>query len=271
MRILGLTLLISVTGFVPKVVLRVSSILKAQDEDIDGPIDSGTFQLWEQQERVAAIDEIRTRAEEDEDRIPGSGLPDYMLRMIEQFEEYDEVVQEAIPAAQLPLIAVIGRPNTGKSTIVNRLSNSFKDGAIVNDEAGVTRDPTYRVGSWDGYNFQVVDTGGIVFEDREDIFADKITQQALLALEVATAAILVCDGQQGVLGLDEELGAWLRKNNKVPLFLAVNKCESETNGMLQAVQFWDLDLETHILLVVSMAQVWANYWRTSLSRQRCLR
>jgi GTP-binding protein len=122
------------------------------------------------------------------------------------------------------------------------LTDSFKDGAIVHDEPGITRDRTYRSGMWNDYNFQCVDTGGIVFDDTEDIFADKITQQALLALNEATAAIMVCDGKEGVNPLDLVLADWMRRNNKVPLYLAVNKCESETQGIAQAQDFWSLGL-----------------------------
>jgi GTPase len=75
----------------------------------------------------------------------------------------------------------------------------------VHDMPGITRDRTYRLAAWNDYNFQVVDTGGIVFEDTDDIFADRITEQALLALKEASAAILVCDGQQGVTSLDCKL------------------------------------------------------------------
>ena len=95
---------------------------------------------------------------------------------------------------------------------------------------------------WNDYNFQVVDTGGIVFDDVEDIFADKITQQALLALSEATAALMVCDGKEGLNPLDSVLADWLRKKNKVPLYVAVNKCESETQGIAQAQDFWSLGL-----------------------------
>jgi GTPase len=95
---------------------------------------------------------------------------------------------------------------------------------------------------WCDYNFQIVDTGGIVFDDTADIFAEQITHQALIALAEAKAAILVCDGQEGLTQLDREIAGWLRKNNKVPVFVAVNKCESETQGACQAQEFWELGL-----------------------------
>jgi small GTP-binding protein len=207
---------------------------------------STQFDVWEAEE----MEEQRREAEEAVLAAQASGtedeLPEYMLRLLQQFDDHGSLFDDSPPvqASRLPIIAVIGRPNTGKSTIVNRLSNSFKDGAIVHDEPGITRDRTYRVGMWNDFNFQVVDTGGIVFDDVEDIFADKITQQALLALGEATAAMMVCDGKEGVNPLDLILADWLRKNNKVPLYLAVNKCESETQGIAQAQDFWSLGLGT---------------------------
>lgn len=120
----------------------------------------------------------------------------------------------------------------------------MQDGAIVHDEPGITRDRTYRTGFWNDFNFQVVDTGGIVFEDTKDIFAHQITHQALLALKEASAAIFVCDGQEGLTMMDITIAEWLRKNCKVPLYLAINKCESHTVGMTQALEFWDLGLGT---------------------------
>ena len=203
---------------------------------------------WEREERELLMSDMMEKAKEDfstDGEGDGENLPDYMLRMISSFEEDGGFFAQdvpSIPAEELPIIAVIGRPNTGKSTIVNRLTNSFKDGAIVHDEPGITRDATYRIGEWNGYKFQCVDTGGIIFEDTEDIFAEKITYQALLALETADAAVLVTDGQVGITAMDLELADWLRKNNKVPLYLAVNKCESETQGTLQASEFWEAGL-----------------------------
>lgn len=110
----------------------------------------------------------------------------------------------------------------------------------MHDEPGITRDRTYRLAEYGEYNFQVVDTGGIVFDDTKDIFADRITQQALIALKEANVAIMVCDGKEGLTQLDDILADWLRKNNKVPVYVAVSKCESETQGISQAQEFWRL-------------------------------
>ena len=83
------------------------------------------------------------------------------------------------------MIAVLGRPNVGKSSLVNRLCSSQSGGAIVADESGITRDRTYRYGEFMNRRFQVVDTGGLVFDDREGLFAREIREQALVAIEEA--------------------------------------------------------------------------------------
>lgn len=119
-----------------------------------------------------------------------------------------------------------------------------QEGAIVHDEPGITRDRTYRVAQYGEYNFQVVDTGGIIFDDSKDIFADRIIEQATIALQEASVAVVVCDGMEGVTPLDEILVDWLRKSRKIPILLAVNKCESEKNGFLQSQEFWKLGAGT---------------------------
>jgi GTPase len=138
----------------------------------------------------------------------------------------------------LPIVAVIGRPNVGKSTLVNRLAGDQQ--AIVHDEPGITRDRTYRPAFWRDRDFQVVDTGGLVFDDDTE-FLPLIREQALAALTEASVAIFVVDGQAGPNPSDRELADWLRKQ-KVPVLLAVNKCESVEQGLVQAAQFWELGL-----------------------------
>ncbi|EKD09343.1 ribosome biogenesis GTPase Der [Limnospira platensis] len=137
-----------------------------------------------------------------------------------------------------PIVAIIGRPNVGKSTLVNRLTQT--QDAIVHDQPGMTRDRTYRSAYWQDREFTVVDTGGLVFDDDTE-FLPLIREQALIALGEATAAIFVVDGQTGPTGGDEAIASWLRQQ-KVPILLAVNKCESPTQGLTQAAQFWELGL-----------------------------
>ncbi|BCL37766.1 ribosome biogenesis GTPase Der [Nostoc sp. MS1] len=138
----------------------------------------------------------------------------------------------------LPIVAIIGRPNVGKSTLVNRLAG--EQTAIVHDEPGVTRDRTYLQAYWSDREFQVVDTGGLVFNDDTE-FLPLIRQQALAALSEACAAIFVVNGQTGPNSADEEIAEWLRQQ-PVPVFLAVNKCESPEQGSIQAAEFWELGL-----------------------------
>ncbi|MBE9124712.1 MULTISPECIES: ribosome biogenesis GTPase Der [unclassified Coleofasciculus] len=138
----------------------------------------------------------------------------------------------------LPIVAVIGRPNVGKSTLVNRLA-SVTD-AIVHDEPGVTRDRTYRSAFWQDREYSVVDTGGLLFDDDTEFFP-LIREQAMAALAEASAAILVVDGQAGPTASDEAIANWLRQQS-VPVVLAVNKCESPQQGLIQSSQFWELGL-----------------------------
>ncbi len=138
----------------------------------------------------------------------------------------------------LPIVAIIGRPNVGKSTLVNRLAGG-RD-AIVHDEPGVTRDRTYRPAFWGHRDFQVVDTGGLVFEDETE-FLPLIREQAMLALTEASVAVMVVDGQAGLTAADESIAEWLRQQ-PVPVLLAVNKCESDALGASQAAEFWSLGI-----------------------------
>jgi GTP-binding protein len=139
---------------------------------------------------------------------------------------------------RLPIVAIIGRPNVGKSTFVNRLAG--EQTAIVHDEPGVTRDRTYMPAFWSDREFLVVDTGGLVFNDDTE-FLPLIREQATLALAEASVAIFVVDGKAGPNSADEEIAAWLRQQ-PVPVILAVNKCESPEQGLMQAAEFWQLGL-----------------------------
>lgn len=138
----------------------------------------------------------------------------------------------------LPIVAIIGRPNVGKSALVNRLAGD--QNAIVFDEPGITRDRTYRPAFWQDREFQVVDTGGLVFDDDTE-FLPLIREQAMAALTESKVAIFLVDGQLGLTAGDEEIAQWLR-NQDVPVILAVNKCESEQQGLIQTAEFWNLGL-----------------------------
>lgn len=150
----------------------------------------------------------------------------------------------AVRRRKMPQIAVVGRPNVGKSTIANRLTKKFASGGLVFNEPGVTRDRTYGEGFWGGHEFVVIDTGGIVFDDEEDsVFLPQIRQQAMVAMSEAASVLLVVDGKSGRTVLDEQIAAFLRRQ-KVPVVVAVNKCESTVDGEVQAADFWSLGLGT---------------------------
>ena len=127
-----------------------------------------------------------------------------------------------------PLVAIVGRPNVGKSTLFNRLTGSRR--AIVGDEPGITRDRLYGEAEWRGHEFRVVDTGGIVPEDK-DLIPAEIFRQAKVALDEAAAIILVVDARSELAGPDRELARLLLRTGK-PLFLAVNKIDSDKQETL---------------------------------------
>jgi len=131
--------------------------------------------------------------------------------------------------AQPPLLAIVGRPNVGKSTLFNRLVGSRR--AIVGDEPGITRDRLYGETEWRGRAFRVVDTGGIIPEDK-DFIPSEIFRQARVALDEAVAIVMVVDGRSEIAAPDLELARLLRKTGK-PLFLAVNKVDSDKQIALE--------------------------------------
>jgi len=128
----------------------------------------------------------------------------------------------------LPLVAIVGRPNVGKSTLFNRLTGSRR--AIVGDEPGITRDRLYGTVEWRGREFRAVDTGGIVPEDK-DLIPSEIFRQARVALDEASAIVMVVDARSEIAGPDRELARLLIRTGK-PLFLAVNKMDTDKQESL---------------------------------------
>ena len=121
-----------------------------------------------------------------------------------------------------PLVAIVGRPNVGKSTLFNRLIGRRL--AIVEDTPGVTRDRIYAYAEWLNYTFTLIDTGGIEPES-EDIIAKQMRRQAELAIETADVILFLTDGREGLTAADEEVAAMLRRSHK-PVVLAVNKLDA---------------------------------------------
>lgn len=172
-----------------------------------------------------------------------------------------------IPDHLLPRIAIVGRPNVGKSALFNRLVGGNR--AIVVDEPGVTRDRLYGRSFWGDHEFMVVDTGGVMTFSKSQVgvieelaitttvgmegipLASRkaavarmplmIERQAVAAVEEAAVIIFLVDGQAGLMAADVEIADWLRKkySNKCTI-LAVNKCESPRKGLIQASEFWSL-------------------------------
>jgi|YelNatPaOPRAMG01_1025707.scaffolds.fasta_scaffold02945_14 GTP-binding protein len=136
-----------------------------------------------------------------------------------------------------PLVAVVGRPNVGKSTFFNRLTG--KRIAIVEDTPGITRDRLYAPVEWRGKQFTLIDTGGIVLNE-EDPLTLQVKQQAEIAMDEADAILFMCDGVDGLTAADEELANILR-NSKTPTFLVVNKVDNNRQGQ-EAVDFYRLGM-----------------------------
>ncbi|MBE9584547.1 ribosome biogenesis GTPase Der [Mucilaginibacter sp. JRF] len=135
------------------------------------------------------------------------------------------------------IVAIVGRPNVGKSTLYNRLTETRK--AIVDDFSGVTRDRHYGVAEWTDRTFTVIDTGGYVARS-EDVFETAIREQVVIAIEEASVILFMVDVTTGITDLDDEIASLLRKGNK-PVFVVVNKVD---NTMLQsdATIFYSLGL-----------------------------
>ncbi len=125
-----------------------------------------------------------------------------------------------------PVVAVVGRPNVGKSTLVNRIAVSRE--AIVHESRGVTRDRSYHDADWNGRDFVLVDTGGIESVKSKDVFAPRIREQALIACEEADVIVFVVDGATGITDEDEEVARIVRRVDK-PVFLVVNKKDNPAN------------------------------------------
>lgn len=135
-------------------------------------------------------------------------------------------------------LAIVGRPNVGKSTLFNRLLEQRK--AIVEDIPGVTRDRQYGIADWNGKSFYVIDTGGFV-PDSEDIFEREIRKQVKVAVEEASAIVFVVDVATGMTDLDDAMADILRRSTK-PVFLVVNKVDNNER-LLEAAEFYSLGFE----------------------------
>ncbi len=139
----------------------------------------------------------------------------------------------------LPVIAVVGRPNVGKSTLVNRLVQT--QDAIVHEMRGVTRDRSYHRTDWNGREFMLIDTGGIELVS-EDAFGASIRTQAIMAAEEADVVVFLVDGKSGVAAGDEDVARILQRSGK-PVYLVVNKMDTPNDDAAMH-EFWSLGLGT---------------------------
>ncbi|MEY4628161.1 MAG: hypothetical protein RLZZ595_487 [Bacteroidota bacterium] len=144
-------------------------------------------------------------------------------------------------------LAIVGRPNVGKSTLFNRLLEQRK--AIVEDTPGVTRDRQYGISEWNGKSFNVIDTGGFV-AGGDDVFEKEIREQVLIAVQEANAILFMVDASTGITTLDEAMADVLRPSKK-PVFLVVNKVDNNAR-LLEASEFYSLGFE-NIYFISSMS------------------
>lgn len=216
-------------------------------------------------EKVAKdVAEEYTRDLYEQMRREDAGLKGMAKRSQKRLAKEEFSSELRIPDALLPKIAIVGRPNVGKSALFNRIAGG--DIAIVHDEAGVTRDRLYTRAFWSTHEFMLVDTGGVLTipGDGSDAVAvtapggeeavakaikeaydaglpAMIEKQAGAAVSSADSIIFVVDGQAGLTAADIDIANWLRKkHSNKKITLAVNKCESPTKGQLQVAEFWTL-------------------------------
>ena len=135
-------------------------------------------------------------------------------------------------------IAIVGRPNVGKSTFFNRLLEQRK--AIVEDTPGVTRDRQYGIAEWNGKTFNVIDTGGFV-PDSQDVFEREIRKQVQIAVDEANAVFFIVDAATGITSLDDAMADILRRSTK-PVFLVVNKVDNH-DRLMEASEFYSMGFE----------------------------
>lgn len=145
------------------------------------------------------------------------------------------------------IVAIVGRPNVGKSTLFNRLIGGRK--AIVTDESGVTRDRNYGKSEWNGKEFSVIDTGGYV-SNSDDIFEGEINKQVMLALDEADVVIFMVDAEVGLTDLDMNFAKLLRHVEK-PVFLVANKTEQH-DRIYDAQEFYRLGIDSNLYCISSV-------------------
>ena len=135
------------------------------------------------------------------------------------------------------IVAIVGRPNVGKSTLFNRLTETKE--AIVDEVSGVTRDRNYGVSNWNGVDFSVIDTGGYV-QNSDDVFEEEINKQVLLAIEESDLILFMVDVTCGIHELELSVASLLRRNKK-KVMVVVNKVDNGER-LMDATEFYNLGL-----------------------------
>ena len=151
------------------------------------------------------------------------------------------------------IVAIVGRPNVGKSTFFNRLIQ--KRDAIVDSQSGVTRDRHYGYSFWNGKDFTVIDTGGFMLGG-EDNFEKEINTQVMIAIEEADIVVFVVDVETGINSMDNEISRLLHKSNK-EVILAVNKVDN-SKRQLDSTEFHSLGFKKYLILALLTAEEQAN-------------
>ncbi|HUX52815.1 MAG TPA: GTPase, partial [Williamwhitmania sp.] len=142
------------------------------------------------------------------------------------------------------IVAIVGRPNVGKSTLFNRLVGGRQ--AIVDETPGVTRDRHYGKTDWNGKEFSIIDTGGYI-NNSEDIFEGEIRKQVMLAIEESDLILFLVDVADGITDLDNEVARMLRKVTDKKVFLVVNKVDN-TQRYMEANEFYSLGLGNYFAI-----------------------
>lgn len=193
------------------------------------------------EERAGLSDELQ---DEDIESVWRAGLDDYALDE-EDLQLLQGEEDDALPARErknLPVVAVVGRPNVGKSTLVNRILGRRE--AVVEDTPGVTRDRVFYEAEWTGHDFWLVDTGG--WEDRVQGIAYRVAEQAEIAIDLADVVMFVVDATVGITTTDEQLLKVLRKAKR-PVLLVANKVDDARTEM-EAAALWNLGLgQPHVV------------------------
>ena len=226
---------LSIPEVVESILMLVAAAETAQEE-----AEHGEAEPYAAPARAAATSSESDGGPTDEEIEAAlrAGLRDYQLDDEDLALLTGEESEELLPEVQrnLPVVAVVGRPNVGKSTLVNRILGRRE--AVVEDRPGVTRDRVFYEAEWTGKDFWLVDTGG--WEDRVQGIAYRVAEQAEVAVSLADVVMFVVDANVGITTTDEQLLKVLRKS-KVPIVLVANKVDDQ-RGELEAAALWNLGL-----------------------------